>query len=89
MNSDENWVLEIEPDVYKETRRLSLSDKQRIFDVINSLALNPYSGDVEKLSGEENRWRRRVGAYRIFYRIYQNSRKVLVVHVERRGSHTY
>ena len=89
MYSGESWGLEIEPDVYRTTKRWSPDDKRRVFDAVRMLAENPYAGDIEKLKGEENRWRRRIGAYRIFYRVYQQNRKVLVVQVKRRGSHTY
>jgi mRNA-degrading endonuclease RelE of RelBE toxin-antitoxin system len=31
------------------------------------LAEDPFSGDIIKLEGAENRWRRRVGSYRVFF----------------------
>jgi mRNA-degrading endonuclease RelE of RelBE toxin-antitoxin system len=32
------------------------------------MAVAPFAGDVLKLEGEDNLWRRRVGSYRIFSR---------------------
>lgn len=52
------------------------------------MRLNPYAGDVLKLEGGEA-WRRRIGAYRIFFVIDQAERSVLVFRIERRGSGTY
>ena len=37
--------------------------------MVEKLPLNPYAGDIKKMEGEEYVWRRRVGAYRIFYEI--------------------
>jgi hypothetical protein len=33
------------------------------------MAADPFSGDVIKLEGGANRWRRRVGNYRIFFAV--------------------
>lgn len=38
---------------------------------------------------EENSWRRRVGNYRIFYKIYIATKVILVFRIERRTSSTY
>lgn len=89
MNFGENWELRIDPEVHKQTKRFPLHDRQRIFEVIESLKNNPYQGDIEKLEGEEHTWRRRVGVYRIFLEIYQQMRKINVFRVKRRGSYTY
>lgn len=89
MNSSENWDLRIDDSVYKFAAKFPKKDKRRIFEAVESLRVDPYFGDIEKLEGEENKWRRRIGNHRIFYRIYQHSRMVYVVKIERRGSHTY
>ncbi len=89
MNSSENWDLQVDESVYRYATKFPKEDKRRIFEAVESLRCNPYAGDVEKLEGEENKWRRRVGSYRIFFKVYQYSRTVLVVKAERRGSKTY
>ena len=89
MNFDANWELKIEPDVYKQAKRFPPTDRERVFSAINSLSLDPYVGDIEKIGGESDVWRRRVGAYRVFFEVYQHSRKVNVFRVKRRGSNTY
>jgi len=58
-------------------------------EVIKFLPADPYFGDIQKLKGEKNAWRRRVGDYRIFYKIYIEKRLVLVFKLERRTSKTY
>ncbi|NCN95001.1 type II toxin-antitoxin system RelE/ParE family toxin [Candidatus Wolfebacteria bacterium] len=56
---------------------------------LKELTTNPYSGDTEKISGEENVWRRRIGAYRIFYEIISQEKVIRVFRIERRTSKTY
>jgi mRNA-degrading endonuclease RelE of RelBE toxin-antitoxin system len=53
------------------------------------LSRNPYGGDIAKLGGEEDVWRRRVGAYRVFYEVNQKKRVIYIFRVERRTSKTY
>ncbi|MBI2475824.1 MAG: type II toxin-antitoxin system RelE/ParE family toxin [Candidatus Taylorbacteria bacterium] len=89
MHSNEIWSVGVDPSVRKTLKRFNKKDVRKILAVFEGLSLNPYSGDIEKLKGGENKWRRRIGVYRIFYQIYQSSRTVYVAHIERRGSHTY
>jgi mRNA-degrading endonuclease RelE of RelBE toxin-antitoxin system len=53
------------------------------------LAVDPFLGDIIKLEGGGNRWRRRVGSYRIFFTADSAMRKVDVTAIERRTSTTY
>lgn len=89
MSSNENWHVAVDKQVGRTMSRFPKPDIKRLEEAIISFVQDPYQGDIEKIGGEENRWRRRVGSYRIFYRIYQELRTVLVAKVERRGSHTY
>jgi mRNA-degrading endonuclease RelE of RelBE toxin-antitoxin system len=50
---------------------------------------NPFSGDILKLEGRNNRWRRRAGSYRIFFTVDTRSRLVAISAVVRRTSTTY
>jgi len=56
---------------------------------LEQLGEDPYAGDVEKLDGRENVWRRRVGSYRIFYELSVAKRTVFIFKIERRTSATY
>ena len=64
-------------------------DAEVILEVIKILPLNPFFGDIQKMKGEDNAWRRRVGSYRIFYKIKASEKVILVFHLERRSSKTY
>jgi mRNA-degrading endonuclease RelE of RelBE toxin-antitoxin system len=53
------------------------------------MAEDPFSGDVLKLRGMENRWRRRAGSYRIFFAVDFGAETVSVSAIARRTSTTY
>lgn len=89
MSSSKNWDSQIDPDVYNALKRISPRDAGAILDVIRMLPINPYFGDIQKMKGKENAWRRRVGSYRLFYRIKTKEKIILVYHLERRTSKTY
>lgn len=89
MQSSENWDLQIDPDVLKALKKIPKPDAEAILQVIKLLPVDPYFGDVQKMKGEINTWRRRIRNYRIFYKIFIASKIILVFHVERRTSTTY
>jgi mRNA-degrading endonuclease RelE of RelBE toxin-antitoxin system len=53
------------------------------------MATDPFQGDVIKLEGEADRYRRRVGNFRIFFRVDRPTRTVGVSAIVRRTSTTY
>lgn len=89
MNSSRNWDLRIDSAVFKTLQKIPRSDTKKILKVIKLLPLNPYFGDIQKMKGETNTWRRRIGNYRIFFKIITESKIILVFHLERRTSTTY
>ncbi|MFY9484792.1 MAG: type II toxin-antitoxin system RelE/ParE family toxin [Patescibacteria group bacterium] len=89
MNSNKSWVLRIDPSVYKKLKKIPGDYARRILKSIEALPNDPFTGDVQKLKDEENLWRRRIGSYRIFYKIDNIRNIIFVFHVERRTSSTY
>ena len=89
MNLPANWDLEVDPSVFKAIKKISRDNAERILEVIRLLPMNPYFGDIQKMKGEENSWRRRIGAFRIFYKIKVAEKTILVFRLERRTSKTY
>lgn len=90
MNLNANWQLKIRDKVWKNVAEFPKKDQERIENVIETeIGLNPYFGDINKIKGEENSWRRRIGAYRIFYEIIPREKIIYVFRVERRNSKTY
>ncbi|MEK7541234.1 MAG: type II toxin-antitoxin system RelE/ParE family toxin [Patescibacteria group bacterium] len=84
-----HWDLIVDGSVQKALKRISRSDAKRLYAVIREFAVNPFSGDIEKMEGEKNTWRRRVGAYRIIYDILKGRRIVHISDIRRRTSSTY
>ena len=65
MSLDANWELSVDPKVYKELSKIPKDYADKIIGVIESLAFDPYAGDIQKIKGEAFVWRRRVGQYRL------------------------
>lgn len=89
MSLSANWQLQVDPQVYKNLKRIPKREVNRILDAINALSSNPYSGDIQKMAGEKNVWRKRVGEYRLFFEISISEKTIDVFWVERRTSKTY
>lgn len=84
-----NWELYLRNKAKKTFRRFPAKDQKFIAEVLREMRENPYAGDIEKLEGEENSWRRRIGAYRIFYEIIVLEKVIYIFKIERRTSKTY
>ncbi|MCD6232789.1 type II toxin-antitoxin system RelE/ParE family toxin [bacterium] len=57
--------------------------------MLGKLTENPYQGNIEKVKGEDNLWRRRVGNYRILYEVIPKQRHIDVFQIRRRTTTTY
>lgn len=84
-----SWELLLDNDAKKQLHRVPKRDSERILAIIKELPANPYAGDIEKMKGEKNIWRRRVGSYRIFYEIIDKRSIIYVFNIVRRASSTY
>lgn len=89
MNSEKNWILQVDNSVDKFLAKIPKKDSLVIFEVMESLPENPFFGDIQKIQGEENSWRRRIRNYRIFYEILPKENLIYVYEVKRRTSNTY
>lgn len=83
------WQIIVDSGARKQLKRIPRRDVERILEAISEFSVNPFSGDIEKVEGEKDVWRRRVGSYRIFYEIYIAKKIVYVFEVKRRTSTTY
>lgn len=61
--------------------------RQRVLDKLEILAQNPYKNtlDIQKLQGRDNRYRLRVGKYRILYEIIENQILIYAYDADSRG----
>lgn len=83
------WAVHIDDVAKKGLRRLPAKEVTHIQVALREFESNPYSGDIEKLSGQRFSWRRRVGSYRIFYDVLVSQHIVFITKIKRRGSNTY
>lgn len=83
------WVVRIPRHVVKSLKNFPKKDKKRIIEILEEFAVNPWQGDIVKIQGEENLWRRRVGNYRVFYSPHTEVHFVEIKEIERRTSKTY
>lgn len=89
MNLKMSWELQISKSAKKNLKLFPKKDAEKILSALEDFFSNPYPGDIEKIAGEENTWRRRVGNYRIIYDIDKNSKVISVRIISRRASNTY
>lgn len=81
--------MQIDLNVLKTLQKTPRHDAEAILAVVRLLPTDPYFGDIQKMKGEDHTWRRRIGAYRIFYKLKTAEKVLLVFRVERRTSKTY
>lgn len=84
-----NWIITISAQAEKQLRKFPAKDYGRIRRVINTMEIDPFFGDVNKLSGAENVWRRRTGNYRILYEIDESRKLIHISDIKRRASNIY
>jgi mRNA interferase RelE/StbE len=65
-------------------KRLPASVVQRILDAIYRLAADPRPHGCIKLKGFDNKYRIRVGDYRVLYEIHQKIVVVLIIEISHR-----
>ncbi len=84
-----NWTVIIDGYAKKYLKRIPRKDTNRIREALRELAYKPYVGDIEKIEGNKDIWRRRVGSYRILYEINESRKLIYVSDIKRRTSSTY
>lgn len=84
-----NWVLIVNSSVQKILKRIPHKDAQRIVYILEELTVNPYAGDIRKMEGENDIWRKRIGSYRMKYEIQASQKVIRVLELTRRTSNTY
>lgn len=80
-----SYSVFIKPSAAKEIEAIGQKkDRQRIVDHIRLLARDPRPSGCEKLAGEHERYRVRVGRYRVIYSVSDAELRVAVVRVGHR-----
>jgi mRNA interferase RelE/StbE len=68
----------------KDLRRLPASTEERIVEIVENLAEDPFPHGVEKLSGSQHAYRIRVGDYRVVYEVVVELKLVEIQRVRHR-----
>ena len=84
-----SWRISVANIAKKQLNKIHWQDTEKIEAAIEALSVDPFKGDIQKLTDKENNWRRRVGSYRIFYKVDFALHVVYILEVKRRTSNTY
>ncbi len=79
------YTIKYKPAASRQLAKLNKSIQARLKPKIKALANNPRPHGAIKLQGYENRYRIRVGDYRILYEIWDNVLVVVVTEVGHRS----
>lgn len=82
----ENWDYRLSHKAVKNLQRLPQKDKERIIAAIEQMKNNPFFGDVKSIQGEMGLFRRRVGNYRIYFRLLKEKGFIDIPVIKRKQS---
>lgn len=84
-----SYKILIHPRVAKAIKDLPKAHKVRLSEFIDALKDNPVpfkKFDIKKLKGQRDRFRVRLGDFRLTYEVDKKERLVMLLKLERRGS---
>ena len=84
-----SWQLCIANQARKSLLRLPKDSADRLLLVLDETGQVPYVGDIKKIKGELDTWRRRVGRYRITYKVSVSDRMIEVTTIKMKSDNTY
>jgi mRNA-degrading endonuclease RelE of RelBE toxin-antitoxin system len=84
-----DWNLQISAQAQKDFLKLPRKEQARVKAALLSMSLDPFEGDIQRIKGQPDAWRRRVGNYRIFYDLFFDEGLLVVTAILRRTSTTY
>jgi mRNA-degrading endonuclease RelE of RelBE toxin-antitoxin system len=83
------WTIRVAKPAQKSLSKAPGKSRRLIAAALLEMQDNPFSGDIVRLVSERSTWRRRAGAYRIFFDVYPEMHHIDVVDISRRTSTTY
>lgn len=84
MSTGPTYQVDVTPPAAKSLRALPDKVRARVGAAIVALETEPRPHGCEKLSGQKNRYRVRVGDFRIIYAIYDDRLVVIIVDIGNR-----
>lgn len=78
-----SYAVKFYKDAIKNFKKLDKTTRNRILDNINILAQNPKNKelDIRRMQGTENKYRLRVGTYRVVYSIIDEELIIIIIRV--------
>lgn len=83
------WEISFSNKAVKSLAKIPNTKIDLIKKALFELELDPFLGDVLKLKGEINTYRKRVGTYRILYTIYKEIIYIEILDIKKRDENTY
>ena len=82
-----SWIVKLTKRAAKDLRSIQTKDTQRIEEALMAMVEDPLSGDIKMIRGTGGVLRKRVGSWRIFFEIGEET--VFVLRIVRRTTTTY
>lgn len=83
------WTIHIAKRAEKQLSSIPAKSRRLLLAALEDMQQDPLAGDIKRLKSEASTWRRRVGAYRIFFDLFPERHHIDVVEIARRTSTTY
>jgi mRNA-degrading endonuclease RelE of RelBE toxin-antitoxin system len=83
------WTITLAKRARKEFAKAPPKSQRLLRVALEQMQQNPFSGDIVRLKSERATWRRRMGAYRIFFEVYPDQQHIDIVDLARRTTTTY
>jgi mRNA interferase RelE/StbE len=78
------YRIELRPAAFRDLSKLGNPWRRKLAQKVDALATEPLPSGVEKLKGRDNRYRLRLGDYRIIYEVHDQVLLVLVIRIGHR-----
>ncbi len=83
------WTLIVARPALRQLERVPRADQARLLEAFQAMRHDPFAGDIARLKNQPATFRRRVGAWRIFFDLDPGRRRIEVLAIMRRTSTTY
>ena len=84
-----SFTVIFSPKSYRKIRSFDSELKERIQKAVQEISNDPWEKGTIKVKGYDDVRRKRVGDFRIIYRIDQARKEILVAFIARRNEETY
>jgi len=80
-----SWSVIVQDKEKRYLAKLPRKERERLLDAMLAMKADPFAGDVAKLKGSLERWRFRVGRWRVLFVVDQEKKAVVIAGFGPRG----